>query len=227
MLQKRVRTFTAQDKISHAEDKITPKKCKRRNSKKDDNNDSDTKTLEENGIYFFNGEVDNGTVGDAIRFILEANLDLNCQWEYITFLINSPGGYVTDGFALIDVIHGSRIPIRTVGIGLIASMGLQILLAGEKGTRTLTPNTMILSHQYAGMSLGKEHELVAAKNEIEQMSEIIMRHYKRSTGMTEKNIRKHLLPPSDVWMTAQTAKELGICDVVKDIKPKQIAPKKK
>ena len=68
---------------------------------------------------------------------------------------------MTDGFALIDIIHGSRLPIWTVGIGMLASMGLMIFMAGEKGHRVLTPNTLILSHQWSGVDSGKEHELVS------------------------------------------------------------------
>lgn len=222
------KTFTAMDKISHVDDKIKSPKKKRKKSSftKKHEDDLEFTSLEEKGIYFFNDEVDNVSAGEAIRFIMEANLDTSCHWDYMTILINSPGGYATDGFALIDAMHGSRIPIRTVGIGMIASMGLMIFLAGEKGTRMLTPNTMILSHQFAGFNSGKEHELLSAQTETTQLSEIIMRHYKRSTGLTEKKIREYLLPPSDVWLTANQAKELGICDIVKDIKPVQPRQKK-
>lgn len=183
--------------------------------------------LSDDGIYFFNDEVDTDSVGDAIRFILEANLDPLCKWKHMTMIINSPGGYVTDGFALIDVMFGSSIPIRTIGLGMIASMGLQIFLAGEQGSRTLTPNCMILSHQYAGGSWGKEHELVASQKETTILSEIVIRHYKRTTGLNEADIRKYLLPPEDIWLTAKEAKKYGICDVIKDLKPRLIKGAKK
>jgi len=176
--------------------------------------------LMENGVFFLNGDIDSDSVGSAIEFILEANLNPLCKWNYITMIINSPGGYVTDGFALIDIMFGSKIPIKTVGIGMIASMGLQVFLAGEKGTRTLTPNCMILSHQYAGGAYGKEHELVAAQTEQSILSDNVIRHYKRTTGLTVTEIRKYLLPPQDVWLTASDAKKHGICDVIKDLKPK-------
>jgi len=181
-----------------------------------------TSDLSDYGIYFFNDEVDGDSVGDAIRYILEVNLDTSSPLKHITLLINSPGGYVTDGFALIDVMFGSRIPIRTVAIGMIASMGLQIFLAGEKGTRTLTPNCMILSHQYSGVVYGKEHELVASQKETTILSDMVMRHYKRTTGLDEEGIRKYLLPPEDVWLTAKQAKKYGICDIIKDLKPRKL-----
>lgn len=177
-------------------------------------------SLLNNGVYFLNGEINSDLVGDAIGYILDANLNPMCPWEHITMVINSPGGYVSDGFALIDVMLGSYIPVKTVGIGMIASMGLQIFLTGQKGTRMLTPNCMILSHQYAGGAYGKEHELVAAQTEHSILSENIIRHYKRTTGLTVRDIRKYLLPPQDVWLTAKEAKKHGICDVIKDLKPK-------
>ncbi len=215
LIKKRLTTGTATDKLSHVEEAL----LKRKNDKKPDDDDDSSKSLADNGIFFFNSGVDSSSVGEAIQFILETNLDQECNWKFITLIINSPGGYVTDGFALIDIMNSSTIPIHTVGIGMIASMGLQIFLSGAKGHRTLTTNCMVLSHQFAGVSYGKEHELIAARDEIDQISEMVMRHYKRTTGMSETQIRKTLLPPQDIWLTAKQAKEYGICDVIKDVKP--------
>jgi ATP-dependent Clp protease protease subunit len=175
--------------------------------------------LSDHGVFFLNNSINNDSVGEAINFILEANLDPKVNWDHITLIINSGGGSVQDGFALIDTMFGSRIPVRTVGLGVIASMGLGIFLAGERGTRTLTPNTTVMSHQYTWGDIGKEHELIAGQKKYEIVSQQIIRHYKRTTGLSEKKIRKKLLPPEDVWLTADEAKELGICDVVKDVKP--------
>jgi len=176
--------------------------------------------LMNNGVYILTGEINSVCAEDVLGYILEANLNPQCDWEYITMIINSPGGFVSDGFAIIDAMFGSHIPIKTVGIGMIASMGLQIFLAGQEGSRMLTPNCMILSHQFTGGAYGKEHELVAAQTEQHILSDNIMRHYKRTTGMSKDDIRKYLLPPEDVWLTAKDAKKYGICDVIKDLKPK-------
>ena len=193
----------------------------------DEKSAAPSRTLSDHGVYFFNGDVDESSSSDAIRFILEANLDSDCHWDHITMIVNSPGGYVDAGFALIDIMMGSRIPIRTVGIGMIASMGLQIFLTGEKGHRTLTPNCMIMSHQYAGAAWGKEHELVSAQDEFDILTEMVIRHYRRTTGLSKEDIREKLLPPSDVWLTAKEAKALGICDHVKDLKPSHLRTKSK
>lgn len=208
--------------INSSKNDRRPTKRRRRHSGDNDKSLSPEKSLNDHGVFLFSGEVNDMTCDDAIRFILEANLDKECKWNHMTMLINSPGGYCSDGFALIDTMLGSRIPIHTVGLGMIASMGLQIFLTGKKGTRTLTPNCMILSHQYTGGSFGKEHELIASQKEFGILSEIIMRHYKRMTGMTEKEVRQYLLPPEDMWLTAKEAKKHGICDIVKDLKPKAL-----
>lgn len=176
-------------------------------------------SLSDHGVHMLTGQINTASVNDAIRFILENNLDSDSDLEYMTLIINSEGGYTADGFALIDVMMGSRIPVHTVGIGLIASMGLLLFMTGEKGHRTITPNTMILSHQFSSISFGKEHELVAAQNGFDLLSENIIRHYMRTTGQSKKVVKKKLLPPHDLWLSSDEALELGICDIVKDITP--------
>ena len=169
--------------------------------------------LEEYGIFPFTGEVDDDQYDDAIRWILQQNFER--RFDTLTMLINSPGGDVSSGFGIIDVMEGSKIPIRTVGLGTIASMGLLMFITGTKGERTLTPNTLIMSHQWSGGLEGKEHELVAGIKRNNLVSEMVVRHYKRHTGLSMKNIRKFLLPSSDVYLTAKEAKELGLCDQIK------------
>lgn len=174
----------------------------------------DLKSLEEHGIKLLTNEIDDENCDDVIRFILEANL--NGSFDHLTLIINSPGGYVTSGFGLIDVMAGSKIPVHTVGLGQIASMGLNIFIAGAKGYRTLTPNTLIMSHQWAGGRWGKEHELIAQQKQDEIVTRTIIRHYVKHTGLNEKKVREILLPAHDVFLTAQEAKKLGICDIVKE-----------
>jgi ATP-dependent Clp protease protease subunit len=132
----------------------------------------------------------------------------------ITLVINSPGGSVHAAFALIDTMKGSAIPIKTVGLGLIASCGVLTFMAGHKGKRVITPNTSILSHQYSWGSGGKEHELFARVREFELSTERMLAHYKACTGMSEKTIREVLLPPQDVWLSAKEAVKYGIADKV-------------
>ena len=101
---------------------------------------------------------------------------------------------------------------------MIASAGLLIFISGTKGKRLLTPNTSILSHQFTWGSFGKEHELFAAVKEFDLTTKRMIKHYKKCTGLTDKDIRKYLLPPQDVWLSAAEALKLGICDDVKEMK---------
>jgi len=136
----------------------------------------------------------------------------------LTLGICSRGGDLNACFALVDVMRASSIPVRTVGLGMIASCGLLLFISGKKGRRILTPNTAILSHQYSWGSSGKEHELFARVRELELTTERMINHYKKCTGLTEKKIREFLLPPQDVWLSATEAKALKLCDKIEDVK---------
>ena len=195
---------------------------KKRSSKEEEKDDIEFSGMLKNGVHYLSGEIKESNVKPAIEFILNASLDPKCKHEHLTLVITSEGGYTSDGFALVDIMMGSRIPVRTVGLGEICSMGLLIFLSGEQGTRMLTPNCVILSHQWSGGSHGKEHELVAAQKFNDITTELVMRHYIRTTGLDKRSIREKLLPPHDVWFTAQEAKKLGICDQVKDLRPAQL-----
>ena len=111
-------------------------------------------------------------------------------------------------------MKGSAIPIKTIGIGMIASCGVLTFMAGKKGRRILTPNTSILSHQYSWGSAGKEHELFARVREFELSTERMLTHYKKCTGLSEKKIREVLLPPEDVWLSSKEAVKYGIADKI-------------
>ena len=172
--------------------------------------------LYSSGIFLFVGGVDSDSCKDAIEFVLKQNTEKKKK-KKLQFMICSPGGELPPCFALIDVMKGSKIPIHTIGLGLIASCGLLLFISGEKGKRILTPNTSILSHQYSWGSHGKEHELFAQVKEFELSTQRMLNHYKKCTGLDEEQIREHLLPPEDVWLSAKEAKKLGICDAVKSV----------
>ena len=172
--------------------------------------------LYKSGIYLFMDNVNADSCKDAIEFILKQNAEKKRK-KRLQFMIASPGGGMPECFALIDVIKGSRIPIHTVGLGLIASCGLLLFISGEQGHRILTPNTSILSHQFSWGNYGKEHELFAQVKEFELSTKRMLDHYKKCTGLNEEEIREHLLPPEDVWLSAKEAKKLGICDQVKSV----------
>jgi ATP-dependent Clp protease protease subunit len=172
--------------------------------------------IDTNGIFVLMDQINHATCRDAIKWIMNQNLSDN-PLPQLTLIINSPGGDVHAAFALIDTMKASSIPIKTVGLGLIASCGFLIFIAGEKGKRILTPNTSILSHQYTWGSRGKEHELYARVKEFELSTERMINHYKKCLSMTEAKIKEILLPPQDVWLSAIEAKRLKICDKIEEL----------
>ena len=178
---------------------------------------TDDANLYQSGIHLLMDDITADSCKDAIEFVLKQNIEKKKQ-KRLQFLICSNGGEVPSCFALIDVMRGSGIPIHTVGLGVIASCGLLLFIAGEKGYRTLTPNTSVLSHQYSWSNYGKEHELFAQVKEFELSTKRMLDHYKKCTGLTEIDIREHLLPPEDVWLSGKEAKKLGICDSIRQLK---------
>jgi ATP-dependent Clp protease protease subunit len=171
------------------------------------------KSLEEHHYYLFHEEFNNASVAEAMRFILERNL-METPPKLMKLIINSPGGDVASAFALIDTIKGSKIPIYTYGLGQISSCGLLTFIAGTKGHRYITNNTVILSHQFFWGTVGKEHELMAAVREFDNTSKRIIDHYMKCTGLTAEEIKKYLLPPEDVWLISEEALKYGLADKI-------------
>ncbi len=165
-------------------------------------------------MFLMFGEINNDMARSCCEWILSNNYMSEEKPEVLHLLINSPGGDLNDAFAIIDLMKSSHIPIKTIGLGCIQSAGLMIFLAGRKGDRTLTPNTSIMSHQYAYGSAGKHHELIAMSKEFDLTMQRQLEHYKLMTGLKEKDILKHLLPSQDVWLSAAEAQKYGIADRV-------------
>ena len=166
------------------------------------------------GQHVFMGDVTQESMKPLIDWIIAENYNKDKKKKELTLGICSPGGDLNACFALVDIMKGSKIPIRTIGMGMIASCGLLMFISGEKGRRVLTPNTSILSHQFSWGSFGKEHELFAAVKEFDLTTQRMIDHYKKCTGLSEKDIREYLLPPQDVWLSAKEAKKLGLCDSI-------------
>ena len=170
--------------------------------------------LQAAGMYVFMGEVSTESIQPVIEWILYENFVVKKRKKELLLMICSEGGDMSAAFALIDVIHSSTIPIKTVGLGQVASAGLMIFLTGSPGRRVLTPNTSILSHQFSWGSEGKSHELFATVKEFELTQQRMIAHYRQCTGLSDDEIRKSLLPPHDVYLTAQEALELRVCDAI-------------
>jgi ATP-dependent Clp protease protease subunit len=169
--------------------------------------------LRENGILMLVDKFDQEKIMPLVAAIYEYNLmPEEVRPDQLTLIINSPGGSVHSAFHLIDAMMMSEIPVVTIGKGLVASCGVFTIMAGDR--RLLTHNTSVMSHQYSWGSRGKEHELQAIVKEFDMASSRMVEHYKKCTKKSETYIRKHLLHPTDEWLTPEECKKHGIIDEI-------------
>lgn len=173
-----------------------------------------SQSLRHQGIYVLMSEIDQLTIQPVVEWILYENFVVKKKKTELQLIICSNGGDTSAAFALIDVMRSSAIPIKTVGLGVIASAGLLVFISGHRGRRFLTPNTSLLSHQFSWLSQGKVHELIAQVKEYELLHRRMIDHYKSCTELSLVQIREKLLPPQDVYLSSQEALELGLCDHV-------------
>jgi ATP-dependent protease ClpP protease subunit len=183
-------------------------------TQQDDNNNTHTEALNNAGIYVFMDEVSSETIKPVVEWIMYENYVVKKRKQELLLMICSPGGSLQDCFALIDVMNSSTIPIKTVGLGQIASCGLLIFMNGTLGRRVLTSNTSILSHQFSWYNEGKSSELFATMREYELTQQRMIEHYKNCTKLSDEKIKQYLLPPQDIWLSAQEALQLNICDEI-------------
>jgi ATP-dependent Clp protease protease subunit len=170
--------------------------------------------LRDHGMYVLMGEINPETVQPVVEWILYENYVAKHRKSELLLMICSEGGDLQNAFALIDVMNSSQIPIKTVGLGMIASSGLLVFMSGTPGRRVLTPNTSILSHQFSWHNEGKAHELFATMREYELTQQRMIEHYKRCTGQDDQTIRDFLLPAQDRWLSGEEALKLRICDAI-------------
>jgi len=183
-----------------------------------------TKLLE-NAVIFLSGTIDTNNAERICKEVISLNIEQ--KHPFIQLIINSAGGYCSAGFAIIDIMEWSKLPIYTTGIGMVASMGLMIFIAGEKGKRILTPRTSILSHRYSGGHSGNHSQIVATRVEEDFMHKRIVTHYTQHSALkTEQELNKHLLRDVDTWMTPEKAVEFGLADIV-EVDRKNPVPKSK
>ena len=130
----------------------------------------------------------------------------------IKLYINSPGGSVYDGLAIIDTMNYIEPDVQTIGIGLQASMGAMLLSAGAKGKRFALPNARIMIHKPSSGTEGKITDQEIALKEGIYLKKVLIDMMAKNTGKSAKEIEKDM--DRDNWMSAQEAKDYGIIDEV-------------
>lgn len=134
----------------------------------------------------------------------------------INFYINSPGGSVTDGFAIYDTMKYIKCDVRTISMGLSASMGAFLLAAGTKGKRIALPNSEILIHQPLGGVKGQASDIKIHADWIIKTREKLNSLLSEFTGQTVETIAKDT--ERDNIMSAQEAKDYGLVDKIIDVR---------
>ena len=133
----------------------------------------------------------------------------------IKLYINSPGGSVYDGLAIIDTMDYLAPDVQTIGIGLQASMGAMLLACGTKGKRYCLPNSRIMIHQPSSGTEGKITDQEIMLREGVFLKKRLAEIFAERTGKNLKQVEKDM--DRDNWMSAEEAKEYGIIDeIVKD-----------
>lgn len=130
----------------------------------------------------------------------------------IKLYINSPGGSVYDGLAIIDTMDYIEPDVQTIGIGLQASMGAMLLACGAKGKRYLLPNARVMIHQPSSGTEGKITDQEIALKEGIYLKKRLAEIFAERTGKDLKQVEKDM--DRDNWMSAEEAKEYGIVDEV-------------
>ncbi len=130
----------------------------------------------------------------------------------ISLYINSPGGEIAAGWAIMDTMNYIKSPVSTIGMGMVASMASVLLAAGEKGKRFALPNAEIMIHQPLGGLQGQATDMEIGMRKMQMVKETITKQMSEFTGRKVKEL--HDAMERDNWMTAGQAKDFGIIDSV-------------
>ena len=180
--------------------------------KLDEFNASDKINLKllDSSIHFLNGEIDEDSVIECIKWITYENLD--SKDKILTVYINSTGGSLYDAFALIDIMKNSKFPVRTIAMGACMSAAFLIFASGTKGERYAAKNASLMCHQFTESMDNKYHDLKATMRENDLCNQRMIDILREATGLSAARIKSKLLPASDVYLTADEAVDLGVAD---------------
>lgn len=165
-------------------------------------------------IVFLAGPIDDNVANIVIAQLLF--LEAEDPKKDITLYINSPGGQIQAGLAIVDAMHHIKPDVATVCVGMAASMGAIILSQGEKGKRYSLPNAEVMIHQPLTGVEGQASDILITANHIVKLKEKLTKMLADATGQDYKKIEKD--KDRDFWMSSEEAKKYGIVDSI--LKPK-------
>ncbi len=163
-------------------------------------------------IIFLVGPVNDQTASVVVAQLLF--LESENPDKDIHFYINSPGGSVTAGMSIFDTMEFIKPDVSTMCVGMAASMGSFLLMAGAKGKRFSLPNARVMIHQPSGGAQGQATDIEIHAREILKTREQLNRIYADRTGQPIEKIRADM--ERDFYMDPQEAKAYGLIDQVLD-----------
>lgn len=159
-------------------------------------------------IIFLGGPIDDNVANLIIAQLLY--LEHTDPKKDIHLYINSPGGSVTAGLAIIDTMNFIKSDVSTICVGIAASMGALILSSGKKGKRFSLPNSEVMIHQVMGGTEGQASDIAINAKHIlrtkDTLNKILAQNTSKKIDQVEKDSDR------DYWMTSDEAKKYGIVD---------------
>lgn len=161
-------------------------------------------------IIFLGEEVNEHTANLVVAQLL--HLAYEDPKKDISLYINSPGGSVYDGLAIIDTMNFIKPDVQTIGVGMQASMGAVLLAAGAKGKRMMLPHSRVMIHQPSGGTQGVMTDMEISLKEGIRTKELLVDLMAQYTGQKREKVRDDM--ERDLWMVASEAQKYGIIDKV-------------
>ena len=159
-------------------------------------------------IVFVGGEIDDDSANAVVAQLLF--LQAQDSEKEVSMYINSPGGSVTAGLAILDTMKMVKCPVATYCVGQAASMGAILLASGEKGRRFALPHARIMVHQPWGGAQGKASDIEITAREILRLKDVLNGILAEAAGKTSKAVVQDT--DRDHFMSAEEAKAWGIVD---------------
>jgi ATP-dependent Clp protease protease subunit len=161
-------------------------------------------------IIFLGGGIDDNVANIVIaQLLFLANEDPK---KDIQLYVNSPGGHIKDGLAIIDTMNFIKPDVSTICVGMAASMGAMILSSGAKGKRYSLTNSEVMIHQPLGGVEGQASDIEITAKNILRSREVLNKMLAKNTGQPLSKIEKDV--DRNYWLNADEAKKYGIIDAV-------------
>ena len=168
-------------------------------------------------IVFLGGEIDDMTANVVVAQLLF--LEMEDPDADISLYINSPGGSVTAGMAIYDTMKYIKPQVRTVCVGMAASMGAFLLMAGEKGKRLALPNAEVMIHQPLGGAQGQATDVAIRAEWLMKTKKKMTAMMAEMTGQPLKKVQADV--ERDYFMSAEEALDYHIIDEIYQPRDKQ------